>query len=239
MSHIGIHGFAAGHREKGGAEDGEADVKVLVDQEIKGIKRTHGGEHARRSYDAADAKQCDRQEPGEHYRPEDPADEASAFPLHDEKPDQDDDGEWHDSRCQRRRIDLQAFKGAEHGDGRRDGAVAIEKRRADKADDQKLCAPRSGPGIAGGEQRQQRDDAAFAAVIGAQNQQRVFDRNDQDQRPEDQRHHPQDCLGAERPAMGGRLGRFLQRIQRAGADVAIDDAKGSERCRQWERAGID
>jgi len=149
VSHIGIHRFAAGHREKGGAEDGEADVKVLVYQEIKGIERIHGGEHARRSYDAADAKQRDRQEPGEHYRPEDPADEASAFPLHDEKRDQDDDGEWHHSRCQRRRIDLQAFKGAEHGDGRRDGAVAVKQCCADKADDQQLRAPCSRLGIAG------------------------------------------------------------------------------------------
>jgi hypothetical protein len=40
MAHVGIHGFAAGHREKSGAEDGEADVEVLMDQEIEGIERT-------------------------------------------------------------------------------------------------------------------------------------------------------------------------------------------------------
>jgi len=86
------------------------------------------------------------------------------FPLHDEKPDQDDEGERHHGGRQRRRIDLQAFKGAEHGDGRRDGAVAVEQRRADKADDQKLRTPRSRLGVPGGKQRQQRDDTAFAAV---------------------------------------------------------------------------
>jgi hypothetical protein len=37
MPHVCVHGFAAGHREKGGAENGEADVKILVDQEIEGI----------------------------------------------------------------------------------------------------------------------------------------------------------------------------------------------------------
>ena len=37
MAHIGIHRFAAGHREKGGAKNGKADVEVLMDQEIESI----------------------------------------------------------------------------------------------------------------------------------------------------------------------------------------------------------
>ena len=174
VSHIGIHGFAAGHREKGSAENGEADVEILVDQKIEGIKRAHGGEHIGSSDDAVDAEQCNHKKPTEHHRPEYIADEAGAFPLHDEKPDQDDDGEWHHSRRQRRRIDLQAFNGAEHGDGRRDGAVTIKQRRTNEADDQELRAPCSGPRIPGREQRQQRNDPAFAAVVGAQNKQRIF-----------------------------------------------------------------
>ena len=32
----------------------------------------------------------------------------------------------------------------------------------------------------------------------------------------------------ERPAMGGRLGRFLQRIERTCANVAIDDAERAQ-----------
>ncbi len=174
VSHIGIHGFAASHREKGGAENGEADVEILVDQKIEGIKRAHGGEHIGSSDDAVDAEQCNHKKPTEHHRPEYIADEAGAFPLHDEKPDQDDDGEWHHSRRQRRRIDFQAFKGAEHGDGRRDGAVTIKQRRTNEADDQELRAPCCGPRIPGREQRQQRNDPAFAAVVGAQNKQRIF-----------------------------------------------------------------
>src|SRR3981189_2333627 len=49
-----------------------------------------------------------------------------------------------------RRIGLQAFKGAEQGEAGRDGAVAVEQRRAYKADDQKLRTPRSRLGVAGG-----------------------------------------------------------------------------------------
>ena len=170
MTHVGIHRFAACHREKGCAQDGETDVEIPVDQKIESVKRAHGNEHPGRLHYTVDAEQCEHHEPGEHHRPEYIADEASAFPLHDEKPDQDDEGERHHGGRQRRRIDLQAFKGAEHGDGRRDGAVAIEQRRADKADDQKLRTPRSRLGVAGVKQRQQRNDPAFAAVVGAQNQ---------------------------------------------------------------------
>ncbi len=32
MAHVGIHRFTAGHREKGGAEHGEADVEILMQQ---------------------------------------------------------------------------------------------------------------------------------------------------------------------------------------------------------------
>ena len=116
-----------------------------------------------------------KKKPTEHHRSEYIADEAGAFPLHDEKPDQDYDGEWHHSRRQRWRIDLQAFDGAEHGNRWRDGAVAVKQRRADEADDQELRTPCSRLRIPGGKQCQQRNDTAFAAIVCAQNKQRVFD----------------------------------------------------------------
>ena len=124
-----------------------------------------------------------------------------------------------------------------HRDRRRDGAVAVEQRRTDEADHQKLRTPRSRLGIAGVKQRQQCDDAAFAAVVGAQDQERVFERNDQDQRPQDQRDDAEDRLGRDRSAVCGRSGRFLQRVEGTGTDVAVDDAKRADRRRQWERAG--
>ena len=169
--------------------------------------------------------------------PKIPPMKPAPFLLHHEQPDQDDDGQRHHGRRQRRRVDLEAFDRAQHRDRRRDGAVAVEQGGADQSDDQKLGAPGSRLGVAGRQQRQQRHDAAFAAVVGAQDQQRVFERNDQDQRPQDQRHHAEDRLRRERPAMGGGLGRFLQRIERAGADVAIDDAERADRGRQGK--GVD
>src|SRR5450631_4088609 len=38
--------------------------------------------------------------------------------------------------------------------------------------------------------------------------------------------------------MGGGIGGFLEGVQGAGADVAVDDAKGSEGSCQWKWAGM-
>jgi hypothetical protein len=46
MSHIGVHRFAAGDREKRGAKDGEGDVKVLANEELEGIERAYRRQHA-------------------------------------------------------------------------------------------------------------------------------------------------------------------------------------------------
>ena len=170
--------------------------------------------------------------------PKCPPDELGALPLYDEQPDQDHDRERHDGRRKRRRVGLQAFDGAEHRDGRRNRAVTIEQGGADEADDQQFRAPCSGLRMARVQQRQQRDDAAFAAVVRAQDQKRVFDRDDQDQRPQDQRHHAEDGFICQRPAMGGGLGRFLQGVEGTGADVAVDDTKGAERGGCGELSGM-
>ena len=85
------------------------------------------------------------------------------------------------------RIELQALNSAEHRDGRRDHAIAVEQRGPDQADDEERGPPASGRGMPGIEQRQHRHDPALAVVIGAHDQDRVFERDDQDQRPEDHR----------------------------------------------------
>ena len=82
MAHVGIHRLAAGHGKKRRAENGEADVEVLMDQEVERIERTERGEHAGRLDDAVDAEHGEHQEPGHHDRSEYPADEPRALPLH-------------------------------------------------------------------------------------------------------------------------------------------------------------
>ncbi len=73
------------------------------------------------------------------------------------------------------------------------------------------------------EQRQHGDDAALATVVRPQDQYRVFQRDDQDQRPKDQRYAPDRC-GLRRSTTGdGRLHGLLERVERAGSDIAVDD----------------
>ncbi len=78
-------------------------------------------------------------------------------------------------------------------------------------------------------QRHQRERAALAVVVGAQQDDDVFQRDDDDQRPEDQRQH------AEHRARASACRRRRPRrpppregVERAGADVAIDDADAAE-----------
>ena len=95
MPHVGIHRLATGHGEERRAKNGEADVEILVDQEIEGVERAQRGEHRRRLDDAVDTERGQHGEPANHHRPEYLADEAGALLLHDEQADQDDDGDWH------------------------------------------------------------------------------------------------------------------------------------------------
>ena len=77
-------------------------------------------------------------------------------------------------------------------------------------------------------QGDERQDPALALVVGAQHEGDIFDRDDDRQRPEDQRQHAEHLLGRGRRAAGRGMQRLAQRIDRAGADVAIDDAERAE-----------
>jgi hypothetical protein len=72
------------------------------------------------------------------------------------------------------------------------------------------------PGV---KQREQRDNAALAVIVGAQDKNSVFERDDQDDRPEDHRHDSDHGFGRGCPAC---LDRLLQPIKCAGTDIAVD-----------------
>src|SRR5207302_7293178 len=72
------------------------------------------------------------------------------------------------------------------------------------------------------------EDATLAAVVGAQHVDLVLERDDDDERPEDERQHAEDVGGADRHAARG-VEALVDGVERAGADVAVDDAEGAER----------
>ena len=59
----------------------------------------------------------------------------------------------------------------------------------------------------------ERQHAALAAVVGAEDEDDVLDGDDEDQRPEDQREDPEHRIRRQ-TAVARRVGRFLERIER-------------------------
>ncbi len=158
-------------------------------------------------------------------RTEDDRHAAGAEALDGEQDREDDERDRHDIGVEGGRHHLQAFDRREHRDRRRDDRVAEEQRRPAYADDEDRAA---GARIGAAGKRHQRQRAALALVVGAQNEDHVFDGDDDRQRPDDQRQHAQNFHAHGRPAAGGGVQRLAKRIDRAGADVAIDDAERAE-----------
>ncbi|MCY1365508.1 hypothetical protein D9M69_523550 [compost metagenome] len=199
----------------------------MLDQKAHRPARVERRQHLRLLQHLPEPGQAQHQEPQQHHRPEDLADHAGAFFLHHEQPDEDGHRDRDHRALQNRRLHLQALDRRQHRDGRRDQAVAVEHGRAHQAQ-QPDPAPHPGPGLGPRDrvarQRLQRQDAALAVVVGAQHEHHVLERHHEHQAPEDQREQAQHRVGRERHAVLG-VHRFLEGIQRRGADVAEDDAQ--------------
>ena len=205
MAHVGVERFDAGHREHDRAERDERDIGV-VDDEAHRVRRDRAPRAPpgpRMISSAPSTPSVD--EPQHHHRPEHRAEPAPSRGA--------------GRRTARRRItmltgtmngcsagrdDAEALDRAEHGDRRRDHAVAVEHRRAEDAEpDQPPAQPRAVLDAARHERRQ-REDAALAAVVGAHDQRDVLERDDDHQRPED---HRQDAEHVVVRRATGRTGR--------------------------------
>ncbi len=73
------------------------------------------------------------------------------------------------------------------------------------------------------------EDAAFTFIVGAEDADEVFDADEEDQGPEDERDDPEDVsAGGVDVVRAGWAEAFAQRVDGAGADVAEDDAEGGD-----------
>jgi hypothetical protein len=82
------------------------------------------------------------------------------------------------------------------------------------------------------QQAVERENAAFAVILGAQHQQRVLDRDDERDRPYRQGYRAQHVIGRRRDA-GGTEKNLVDRIERRGADIAIDDTERADDQRRY------
>ncbi|MCY1173466.1 hypothetical protein D9M73_136260 [compost metagenome] len=184
MSHVGVKRLAPGDAEEDAAEH-QHPVSSAMGQEADCVTRIEGGEDAGIANDPGEPKDRDNKKPEQHDRAEGGANSSRAEPLGCEEDNQDGDGRRHDEGLERTRHDIDTFERAEHRDGRRDDAVAIEQGRAEQAHDgQDFGGPFESVGA---DQRHQGKDSAFPMVVGAHDEQTIFDRNGDDQGPDEQR----------------------------------------------------
>ena len=152
--------------------------------------------------------------------------------LDREQPDQDDKRDGYNIRFQRGCHDVETLDRGEHRNRGRDHPVAVEHRRAENAQTHQPPS-RAALAQAARNQRGQRHDAALAVIVCAHDQCDVLERHDDHDRPEDHRQDAVDVrLGQREPMRSGEA--LAQRIERAGPDVAKDDADGSDdqRCQR-------
>ncbi len=194
-------------------------------EKADGVPRIDSRQNARVANDPGQSKDPDNCEPEHHDRPKGAADLGGPEPLNGKEDNQNPDGDGHHERLERAGDDIDPFERAQHRNSRRDDAVAIEQGRAQKAHCSQDLAPALE--VVGSDQRHQGENAAFAVVVGAHNQQAVFDRDGDDQCPDDQRQDAQRALGGE--VSPHCLRHSLQRVERAGAQIPIDDAQRRQR----------
>jgi hypothetical protein len=233
VAHVGVQRLGAGHRQHDTPER-EEGRQAAVGEELDGVGRRQRLQHRRVVGDPVQPRRREHGEPHQHDGAEDAPDDPRPVALHGEQPDQDRRGDRDDQMVHRRPDDLEALDRGQHRDRRRDDAVAEEQRRTDdpQPGEQEDGAGRQAA-VRPQQQRDQRHDPALAVVVGAHDQRDVLDRDDDRDRPHDERDDAVDVGGRDRDgSCDVTRERRLQRVQGARPDVAEDDAERADRERQ-------
>ena len=176
-----------------------------------------------------DAEHRDGGEIEQHDRTEQGADPRRAVRLDREQPDQDRGRDRDDEGLEACLNGRQTLDRRQHRNGGRDHRIAIEKRTSEDAEQDdaggpsSLCA-RGRPA----DERKQSEAAALALVVGAHDDHHIFDRHHDHHRPEDQAEHASNLRDAMAQLVMAGEG-FAEGVDRAGADVAEDDADRADR----------
>ncbi len=223
MAHVGIERLGAGDREEDRPHHRQRPEAVFGEK-AQGAPRVEGPEDLEPVPGVQQSQGGDHQEPDQRHRPEQDRDPGGSAALHPEKRDDDRDRDRQDVGVEMRRDQLEPLDRREHRDRRRDGRVAIEERGTRHAEHEEHAGAAPGRPL---RERKQRQRSALAAVVGAHDEHDVLQRHDHDQGPDQQRDDADDLALGETVAPRGPQ-TLAQRIKRAGADVAIDDADRSQ-----------
>src|ERR1051325_932179 len=186
VPHVGIERLAASHGEYDRTERDERRPGFVREQgkSVPGIKRSQDD---RRADDPTDAEDRENEKPDHHHGAEQASDACSTAALHDEKPDQDRQRQRYDERFERMTDDAETFNRTQHRNRRRQHPVAVEQGKSQdgtEADQHLDAPPKSRRAVRESGKGQ---DAAFAVVVGAHDEDDVFQRHDDEESPQDQR----------------------------------------------------
>ena len=224
MTEIGVERLGAGDGEEYRAEGDEPDHAVRGEKR-DGIAGIEGEQDLGIAGDERYAGDGDGDEPHRGDRTEERRDLGGAARLHGEQRDQDHDGQRHDVVIEGGGDELEAFDRGQHRQRRRDDGVAVEQRRADDAAEHDRAGALAERAL---RQRHERERAALPLVVRPQQDEHVFERDHDDQRPQDQREHAEHGIARQGAAGGCGRNRFTKRIERARSDVAVDDTDAAD-----------
>ena len=176
--------------------------------------------------DLRHAQHRDDKKPEHHDRAKKAPDAGSAAPLHKEQSEQDHQGERNHVLLEGGRDYFHALHRRQHGNRRRDDAITIKQTGAKNTDQQQHLAQAWLVLDRLRGQRQHGHQSAFAVVVGAQHQGDVLDRDNDRQGPEENRQNAEHIGVGKWHVAGAEY--LLDRIQYAGADVAINNADGAQ-----------
>ncbi len=222
VSHVGVQRLSAGDYEEHRAQHRKS-VEPMLGEERDRVPRVEGGKDDGLANGPDNAQHREHNKPENHHGAEEAPDAVGAMPLNREDADEDGDGRRHDIGIEQGRSHLQPFHGSQHGDGRSDHAVTIEQGGAKDAQQDQDPA-HAVAGVPLRQQRGQRQDAAFALVVGAKHDRHVLDRDDQHQRVDDQRQYAEHVGLGRRYGMGAEK-TLAHRVEGTGTDVAINDTE--------------
>ena len=164
------------------------------------------------------------QKPSHHDRAEQDRHPLGALALEQKQPQNDHQRQRQHEGAHRRRDKVQAFNRRQNRHCRCDHRIAEKQRNPDHPNRQQPAGALVQRALHQGHQRQ---CATFALVVGPHDQGHIFHRHDQNQRPDQQRNHP-DHIITRQPVIAGGVQRFPHSVKRRGADIAIDDTNAAK-----------
>ena len=227
MAEVGVHRLAPGHHQHQRAEDQQRLVEPSLAEERQAEPWIERPQDLRLADDLRQAEDGDDDEPDDEDRPEDDSDARGALELDGEQPRQQRDRDRYDVGGEGGRGDVEPLDRRQHADRRRDHAVAEQQAGPQHQPPQQhqraalLVLERVKEAV-------EREDAAFALVLRADDQQRVLDGDNQRDRPDRQRDRAEHGARRRRD-LGGNGEDLVDGVERRGADVAIDDAERPDR----------